>query len=223
MNKKRGPEESPAERSACERLCANLSRGLHAAAQPLAILRASLSSGQTGQMNTDELRELAATSAIEVERLCTLFSGLQQLVSIEGVKPNLSPTAILPLLEEVADGVNLLFKADRMLLAVKLPEACAPAFINGAKTQQALSSVLLAAHAVSRASDTVELIATAIPGAIRVEVRNQSSQAGAVNAEGRLALAIAEAAIRSQQGSFCWSERPFQVLIELLTAPVARP
>ena len=96
------PEESPALRSASERLCLNLSRGLHAAAQPLAILRASLGASQTDRLSLFELRELAANSAAEVERVCTLFSALQQLVSIESVEPHLSPTPIAPLLAHVA-------------------------------------------------------------------------------------------------------------------------
>jgi hypothetical protein len=66
-------------------LCSNLSRGIHAAAQPLAVLLASLSKGHTDQLNNDELRELTASSAAEVRRVCTLFSCLQQLVMAESI------------------------------------------------------------------------------------------------------------------------------------------
>jgi hypothetical protein len=223
MNSKGEAEKSPVLSSASERLCLNLSRGLHAAAQPLAILRASVGRGQTDRLSLDELRELLANSAAEVERVCTLFSGLQQLVSIESVEPHLSPTPIVPLLAQVADGVDLLFKADGMTLGTELPETCLPAVIDGARSQLALSSVLLVAHGVSRASDTVELTATPCSGSVQVVVRNLNSQADTLSAEAQLGMAIAEASIRSQKGSFSWNLRPFDVQIQLLTAPMAHP
>src|SRR5271156_2137174 len=98
--------------SASEILCSNLAQGIHAAAQPLAVLLASLSKDNTDRMNSDELRELTASSAAEVERVCSLFSCLQQLVMAESIKPQLSPIPLLPLLAHAADSVNLLFQQD---------------------------------------------------------------------------------------------------------------
>src|ERR1035438_6254110 len=103
---------SSAVRSASEILCSNLSLGLHAAAQPLTILRASLSNPDTDQMSAEELRELTATSAIEVERVCKLFSYLRELVRAENDKPHLSSTPILALLTDAVDGVKLLYEQD---------------------------------------------------------------------------------------------------------------
>jgi hypothetical protein len=204
-------------------LCSNLSQGLHAAAQPLAILRASLDSSHSDRMSVEELRELAATSAVEVERVCALFSGLQQLISIESIKPHISVTPLLPLLAQVAEGVDLLFRQDGMFLSTQFPGTCQPVLIDSGRAQQALSSVLLVAHAVSRAPDTVELIASSSLGTARVMVRNPSSQVGAVDAETRLGMAIAEANLRSQQAAFTWSLRPFNVQIEFQTASLAHP
>src|ERR1700684_4395908 len=129
--------------SATEKLCSNLAQGIHAAAQPLAVLLASLSKSHTDRMNSDELRELTASSALEVQRVCTLFSCLQQLVMAESIKPQLSPTPILPLLAYAADGVNLLFQQDGISLSSVLPDTCPPVIIHRARTLQALSRVLL--------------------------------------------------------------------------------
>lgn len=210
-------------RSASETLCKNLSQGIHAAAQPLAILRASLGNSYMDRMSAEELRELAASSALEVERVCTLFSCLQQLVSVESIKPQLSEEAIPPLLAYVADGVKLLFDEDGMMLDSMVSESCKPALINRARTLQALSSTLLVAHAVSRPRETVELIASpSSDNTVQIVVRNTHSYVDAMNAEQSLSMSLAEANMRSQQASFSWSLRPFNVQIELQRAPLAQ-
>ena len=78
--------------SPSEMLYSNLAQGIHAVAQPLAVLMASLGKAHTDLMNLDELRELTARSAAQVERACSLFGCLQQLVMAESIKPQLSPT-----------------------------------------------------------------------------------------------------------------------------------
>ena len=110
-----------------------------------------------------------------------------------------------------------------MRLRLDLPEADLPVQIDNNRTQQALSSVLLVAHAVSRAPDTVELVVSPAATGVRVVVRNLNSQVGAVTSEARLGMAIAEASIRSPRGAFSWSLMPFNVQIELPTVHLAHP
>jgi hypothetical protein len=202
-------------------LCSNLTQGIHAVAQPLAVLLASLSKDYTDQMNCDQLRELTATSAAEVKRVCTLFSSLQQLVMAETIKPQLSPTPLLPLLAYAADGINLVFQRDGMSLCSALPDTCPPVLIHRARTLQALSRVLLIVHGLSRARDTVELIASASANAVRIVIQNLNLSAPTINAEARLSMAVAEANMRSQQAGLSLSLQPFTVCIELPTAPFA--
>jgi hypothetical protein len=192
---------------------------MHAAAQPLAILRASLDSNHTDGMSVGELRELVASSTMEVERVCELFSFLQQFVSAASVKPELSETPILPLLARVTDGFELLFANDGMFLRSIVSDSCPPVLINPARTLQALSSVLLVAHALSQPQDTIELIASSSSSyAVRIVVQNVHVHVDAVNAEQSLNMALAEANIRSQQASLSWSFQPFRVQIELKCA-----
>jgi hypothetical protein len=172
-------------------------------------------------MTAEELRELAESSALEVKRVCALFSCLQQIVSTESIKPSLAETPIQPLLAQVADGVVLLFENDRMVLSSTMPDACEPVLINQARTLHALSSVLLIAHAVSRPLDTVELIASYPSSSIvRVVVRNVRSYVDTLDAEQSLNMALAEANIRSQQAALSCSLQPFNVQIDLQRAPL---
>ena len=207
--------------SASEILCSNLAQGIHAAAQPLAVLLASLSKDYTDRMNSDELRELTASSAAEVKRVCTLFSCLQQLVMAESIKPQLSPIPLLPLLTYAADGVNLLFQQDGISLRSVLPDTCPPVLIHRARTLQALSRVLLIVHGLSRARDTVELIAAASANVVQIVIQNLNLSAAMINAEARLSMAVAEANMRSQQAGLSLSLQPFTVRIELPRAPFA--
>jgi hypothetical protein len=196
-------------------LCSHLSQGIHAVAQPLAILLASLSKEHTAGMGIDELRELTASSAVEVQRVCALFGSLQQLVMTESIQPELSSTPILPLLAYVVDGVKLLFEQDGMYLNSLFPASCDPVLIHRGRTLQALTRVLLIAHAFSRTGDTIELIASSSSEAMQVVVRNLTASTAAIRPEVILSMAVAEANMRSQRAGFSWSPQPFHVQIEL--------
>jgi len=214
--------ESSAPRSSSDILCSNLSRGLHAAAQPLTILRAGLGIGVACQMSFGELRELAASSVIEVERVCALFDYLQQLVIVASVKPQLNSAQILPLVADAADSVHLLFENDGQTLSCILPVDCDPVLIDSVRTLHALSSVLLIVHGLSRARDTVELIvSSSAPNSIRIVLRNLNLYLDALSEEASLSMALADANIRSQQADFSWDLQPFSVQIAFQTEQIA--
>ncbi len=213
------PKELLVPRSSSDILCANLAEGFHAAAQPLSILQASLDESVTDRMSPDEFRELLASTASEVDRVCRFFNCLRQLVSTESIKPQLSATQILPLLAHVADGVNQLFEKNGMSFRSRVPETCDAVLINPARTLHALSNVLLTANAVSHVDDTVELIAySTSSNAVRILVQNENSSVNALDSEASLSMALAEANMRSQQADFSFKPRPFRVQIDLRKA-----
>ena len=207
--------ESSAKGPGTEVCWSNLLRAIHAAAQPLTILRASLGKDQTDRMSLIKLRKLAAASAIEIERVCTYFDFLQRLVESESLKPQLSAVRIAPLVSYATEGFNLLFERDGMFLRSVVSERCQSALIDRVRTLHALSNVLLVAHGVSHKLDTVEVIASSpSPSAVRIIVRNTNSYAGAMNEESYLRMALAEANIRTQKATLSWSLEPFSVQIE---------
>jgi C4-dicarboxylate-specific signal transduction histidine kinase len=199
--------------SSSDSLCLNLSHGLHAAAQPLTILRASLSN--TNQMSLAELHHLVANSAKEVERVCTLFSYIQQLVINESIKPHIAETQIVPLIDDVADGLNLLFRESEMTLNVTISDACNTVLIDRVRTRQALSSIMLIAHGVSNSKDTIDLTATSSFQSVQIIVANSNRHPSVLSAEGQLSIALAETNMRNQRGGLEYSLNPFSVCIEL--------
>jgi hypothetical protein len=204
-----GPE-APAQ----TRFCSSLAFGIHAAAQPLAVLLASLSKAHTDPMDSDELRQLTASSALEVQRVCTLFSSLQQMVMAECTRPQLAFLPVLPLIAYVAEGVELLFQQSHIPFRCVLPESCPHALINSSRTTQALSRILLVTHAVSSGGSPVELTTSTSTSAIHVEVSSRQAVNG-INAEGSLSLAVAEANMRSQNAGYSMTLQPFAVRIDL--------
>jgi len=222
MIDKSDSEHPAASSSDLATFCLNLSHGLHAAAQPLAVLRASLDGGRADRMGLDELRSLATISAAEVERLCNLFSLLQLLVNAECVKPNLAATPLLPLLADAAEGVALLFTEGQVSLQTNFAESCHSAMIDRTKTLQALSNVLLVAYSVSRAGDTVRLTASDSGNGVRVTVQNLNSQLDALRAEVQLSMNLAMSNVMHQNGRLTLSLRPFNAQFDLRSAPLER-
>ncbi len=202
--------------SSSDSLCLNLSHGLHAAAQPLTILRAGLNN--TDQMSLAELHQLVASSAKEVERICTLFSYIQQLVIDESIKPQIAETQIIPLIDDVVDGLDLLFRESEMTLNITIPDACNTVLIDSVRTRQALSCIMLIAHDVSNSKDTIELTAMSTSQSVQIIVANSNRHPNVLSAEGQLSIALAEANMRNQSGGLDYSLNPFSVCIELPTA-----
>jgi signal transduction histidine kinase len=215
MISEKTPDSSQQMISSADSLCSNLSHGLHAAAQPLTILRASLSN--TDEMTVTDLQLLVENSAKEVERVCILFSYMQQLVTNESVKPRIAETEIISLIDEVTDGLELLFRESEIELKLVLPDVCNKVVIDGMRTRQALSSVLLLAHVISSSGDTVELTATPSSDSVQIVVTNSNRYPSILSAEARLSMALAEANIRNQQGRFQYALNPFYVCVELPT------
>jgi hypothetical protein len=198
-----------------------MAQGIHAAAQPLTVLLASLGKGHTDPMSVDELRELTASSAVEIQRVCTLFSCLQQLVMAECIQPQLTATPILPLLTHVAEGVNLLFQHDSIPFSWVPPDTCPAALINSSRTTQALSRLLQVVHGLSSARHPVELLASSSAEAVHILVRSQKMSVTVINPETSLSLAVAEANIRSQHAGFSLTLQPFTARIDLPRASSA--
>ena len=185
-------------------------------AQPLTILRAGLGNPKLSGMSYEEIRNLASSSAIEVERVCTLFHFLQQLVRIESIEPELIATPILPLLAHAVEGVDMFFQQCGVSLRTTLPDRAQPVLINRLRTLEVLSSVLLIAQGISHFGNTVELIATSdLSTAVRVVIRNLNAHVADLSIDAGLGMALVEANVRSQRATVSWSLQPFTIQIVL--------
>ena len=213
-------ESSVATATPSETLFADLLEGMHAAAQPLSILHATLSREYAESMDREELWELTLSSADQVERLRILFNYMQQLVATESTKALLLPERLPPLLNHVLEGVDLLFDEAGIYLSVAVPDDCPEVLIDSMRMENVLTSMLLYLHSASAASDTVALTASWTDTVVRLELGNEKLQIARLDAKGRLGMALAKANLLSQGGRFSYSLKPFQIQIELETVPL---
>lgn len=199
-------------------LQSNLALGLHAFAQPLAILRAKLFPESISAMNPEELEKLALDSAAQVERLCTLFNYLQELVLAESAEPQLSAVEIRPLLENAIDGVDLWFRDAGFQLLLHIDVAVS-VLADHAKLSQSISAALLIMHGLCTAGDSVTVSADQEAGSIAIRITNEHAQAEMMRAETRLALAVIETNLRKQGGCFTCGLDPLILEILVPRAP----
>jgi hypothetical protein len=210
-----GPATAKSPTDTSEFAWSQLALGLHAAAQPLTILLASLGRANTHRMNTSQLRDLTESSSAQVQRICTLFRHMQQLLLIQSTEAIVFPVSLQPLLTHVVEGVELVFREAGVALSISILENCRPVLLDSARTIGALTSLLLIANQISNAADTVELILTSTLDFVQIVVRNLRSQIKELDPEASLSLAVAEAYMRSQEAEFSLSLHPFLVRIEL--------
>ena len=210
--------ESLASQTASDSLCANISQGIHAAAQPLSILRASLDKDITDRMGLRELRNLAITLAAQVERVCSLFTCMQQIINADSVRPLLVATSIVPLLTYVSDGIQLLFEEDRIILKSTIQGDLVDVLVDRERTLQALTSIMLLIHGVSKVEETVELEVSNSFDQIHIVIQNRRAYVDSLSAEANLRMSLAETNIRSQGGEFSCYLKPLNVRIDLIQA-----
>jgi hypothetical protein len=205
--------------SSVEALCGNLIDGMHAASQPLTILRASLGSPDVARQSVEELRKLLRQSSREVERLCVLFNYLQQFVVVESIKAEPEIQDLPSILSHALEGVDLLFDEAGIALTYRQTAEATPyVLVDSSRLEQALNGILLVVLSRAESGDEV-LVQTRTPGDF-VEILVESAIASPADmvTEARLRLALAAANLRSQSANMTWSDRPFAVQI---TLPVA--
>ncbi len=189
---------------------AHLALGLHAFAQPLAILRAKLYAESIARMSSDELLQLANDSAGHVERLCTLFNYLQEIVLAESAEPSVSMFPANEILKHVAEGLDLWFQDTGVALSLNADTELAVS-ADKTKLSQAISSLVLIAHGKSKTGETVSVRCASEIDHVAMVIQNSAADAAVLSAEGRLSLALIETILRKQNGSFTYSLQPLEL------------
>ena len=204
---------------AASALHSHLALGLHAFAQPLAILRAKLYLESISRLDATELHELAIDSAGQVERLCTLFNYLQEIVLAETSEAQLAEVSVSEVLEHVVDGVELWFQDAGLILEAALIDSRLSVLADKVKLSEAITSLALLAHGLSKPRETI--LVSVIRGAActKISIANKDAGLPTLSAEARLALALVETKLRKQNGTFSYSTQPLEMHVCVPNAP----
>jgi light-regulated signal transduction histidine kinase (bacteriophytochrome) len=191
------------------RFFTNLSEGLHAMAQPLTILRSSVAASAAPGVDATKQRRYLDLSSQQIERACSLFECLQDLVITSVIKADCAPIDLAELLATVAKDQRAVLLASGIELRVVTPTGLPTAMGDRNRALQALSAALNIAASVSATGDVVELLISTRSGYVELIVRNDRVHGRLLNSSERLSLSLAQANILSQRGQYEYAEDPF--------------
>jgi hypothetical protein len=197
------------------RLCEDFALALHAMAQPLAVLRGALGALKLRGVCNPDADRYVELSNTQVERLCTLLSGMRSLVDSFQFDAVCAPTNLRELIASIIEneeasldrrGVRIsTAKADREVRVLADPE----------RTEFAIEAVLAAVSAASSQGDEIYLTVEPRGGFADVTVQAPHADKNKLTSIDRLRFSVAEAGVRSQKGLFQYREDPLRISLKL--------
>jgi hypothetical protein len=197
------------------RLCANMAEGLHAMAQPLTILRSAVAACNAPGIAEGKQRRYLELSIQQVERACSLFECLQDLVIANQTEADREPFDLPELLTAMVEDRKAEFQTSGVELRLVMPSSLQPVLGDVSRTLQAILAALKIAVSFSSSGEVLELAVTTRDGSAELILQNSRTYPITLDSPQRLSLALAEANIRSQQGKYVWREDPFIVSLSL--------
>ena len=198
-----------------EHLIECLGNGLHAMVQPLTILRGALGViALKGGVEGAPERYLEISSN-QVDRLCSLMSGVQSLLDTLRFEANCAPMNLWERIRPVFDEQNACLAERGVSLVIARPFENLHVTADATRTELAFEAALNAAAAISSRGDEIEIDAVVSATSVELAIGNRNAQGNDLSSDDRLNLALAEASILSQQGGYKLAWDPFCVSFRL--------
>jgi signal transduction histidine kinase len=194
---------------------AYMTEGLHAMAQPLTILRSSVPALAAAGVTPAKQQRYLELSIRQVQRACTLFDRLQDLVVAGQTQAECAPVDFAAMVATVADENRKALQDLGVELRVQLPGDLPMAQGDASRTRQALTAGFTAAALISASGDVMEVAATARNRQVELVVRIDRVHGMCLESHERLNLRLAQANMTSQRGDYECTEDPFQVRLAL--------
>lgn len=193
-----------------EQLYANVLMGLHAASQPLTVLRSVLWPESVRGLTASELRELAETSSAAVERTCVLFNLTRELLHAESIRIIRNQFDAAATLREIEARFKTEFERAGIAFEVSLGCGLSAAVGDAELATQALATTLEIARSVSAPGSRVFLSAFEADSDTHIVVHTANGILPSAEAESVLSLALVGSLLRKQNGAFTYALNPFQ-------------
>jgi hypothetical protein len=201
-------------------LCADLSDGLHALAQPLTILRSALAMlALVGESGADHRRYLDL-SIKQIDRTCGLYASIRNLVASRLEPAQIAPFDLCAMLARTIEYRRPALQGRGVAIAAPDPGRVAPVFGDLQRTEQAISVLLETASRIFSRGDVLEVSIFQSGNLVEVRVEGKRTQSQNIKPTDRLDLSLVKSDILSQHGTFRCAEEPFRVT---LGWPVDRP
>jgi hypothetical protein len=194
---------------------AHLAEGLHAMAQPLTILRSIAAATAVPELPEIERLRYLDIAREQVERTCSLFEGLQDLVIAKRHKPSYMQFDLKHLVTTVVTDLKTALDTFDIELNLKLPAE--PVLLHGdvAWTRQAAGAALKVAASLCESGDRIELLLEERYGMAELTVQTHRRLDVKLSSLHVLRLALAESSIHSQHGQYQCALDPFCIRLSL--------
>ncbi|WP_146071987.1 ATP-binding protein [Bryocella elongata] len=189
--------------------------GLHAAAQPLTVLRVRLDEDRLSSLDPEDVLRTAMEAIPPVDRLCSLVSGMQQLVTAEYLEPHRTEVDVLALTRSTVEGVDLLFVEKGMDLVSEVSTLSAMMLVDGKRLEEALATTLLLVQGISYPGDRIRVWAQCVDNLFRCTIGNENRTIEKLSSDHQLSFAIAECDVRTQGGTLNLSFSPVNIELSL--------
>jgi len=217
MTRDNRPGSLTASRKHMDAFCSDLAEGLHAVAQPLTIVQNELSPGRIEELSESDLRQSVSRSAVEIERVSSLFGILRQLVAIERFTPELENLVSTDLIAEAIDGVDRLYEEREIGLTVK-PDGSYNLMAHRKRALQSLSISLLTACVLSKPGHVVEISTCRMSQYVSIDIQNPLLELKYLDAHNKLVMTLVESSVQGQRGKFGYELKPFAAQIRFRKA-----
>lgn len=194
---------------------AEIANGLHAMAQPLTILRASmevLALPPSAGIDQGRYREI---SAAQLQRTCDLFAQVQDLVAARSIAADRSQYEIWSVIAPLIDAHRNVLQAGGVGIAAPHSGPWEPIMGDARRTEHAIAGLLQMAGDLAVRGDVIEISGSPLDGFLEVTIENTRRHNRKMNSSARLSLALAKENILSQQGRYELTEDPFRVSLGL--------
>jgi signal transduction histidine kinase len=195
--------------------CADLADGLHALAQPLTILRSAIAMLSLANDPETPRHRCLDISVRQIERTCSLFASVQDLVSSRAEAASSAAVDVNALLTQAIDDCAPAYRELGVEVIAPHQDSIPQVFGDSHRTERALSASLEAALSISSEGDTVEISVLWPNDFVEVVVANAPRHRRNLNASERLHLSVAKANVLSQHGKYEFAEEPFRVTLAL--------
>lgn len=196
-------------------LHAELADGLHAMAQPLTILRGAMCALTLREEVAPANRRYLDMSAMQVDRLCDLLSGMQSLLSAAQNKAEFASFDLIEALDPILEFHQASAGEAGVQIEVTKPEQSLYVFADPQGVEQAFSAALKAALSGARKGDRIEIEIAPRDGFADLMLCNKNFRERSLGSFERFQLTVVETMIRNQCGIYEFSDRPFFISLRL--------
>jgi hypothetical protein len=212
---KKMPQNMRAAEDPSSAFYSQLAEGLHAMAQPLTIVRGALGALTLGKGIAPQQERYVRMSTEQVEHLCDLMSGLQDLLDatqFDAECVSLDLWEIVDLVLEDLDPVRR--QSGAQISAVKPNERI---YVIGDyfRTEKALRASLKTAMSLSSQGELIQLEVLINHGFADLIVQNRKRHGKGLGSTERFNLALVQANIQCQAGVYECIEDPLHLSIKL--------